>query len=176
MPDIYRPTLYDFIANEALKFYTSPEQAASKAEDAFEIVADKPVYGIALVFGTAEEFLAGRIRRRAEESTLEKAFFLYRDLLIFHYNDKDPTAFIDANIARLQWASNVAFGENKAELYNSALKAVADKWAGHELSAYAHYLRARAIHQEGRWVEARELAQLATKASRIAWARRRPAT
>src|SRR6185436_17353173 len=46
LPDAYRPTLYDFIAHEALKFYTSGEQAAAKAEDAFELFADKPVYGV----------------------------------------------------------------------------------------------------------------------------------
>ena len=33
MPDAYRPTLYDFIAQEALKFYTSGEQAAAKPQD-----------------------------------------------------------------------------------------------------------------------------------------------
>src|SRR5438034_9190352 len=34
MPDLYRPTLYDFIAHEAISFYTSGEQAAAKAQDA----------------------------------------------------------------------------------------------------------------------------------------------
>jgi len=34
--DAYRPTLYDFIATEALKFYASGEQAQAKPEDAFE--------------------------------------------------------------------------------------------------------------------------------------------
>ena len=31
-------------AHEALAFYTSGEQAAAKAEDAFEIVADSPIF------------------------------------------------------------------------------------------------------------------------------------
>src|SRR5687767_14987778 len=60
IPDAYRPTLYDFIAHEALKFYTSAEQAGAKAQDAFELFADKPVYGIVPLFGTAEEFMAGK--------------------------------------------------------------------------------------------------------------------
>ena len=46
MPDSYRPTLYDFIAHEALEFYTSGEQAAAKPEDAFELSADSPVSGL----------------------------------------------------------------------------------------------------------------------------------
>src|SRR5947207_1038436 len=71
-PDPYRPTLYDFIVQEALKFYTSGEQAAAKPQDAFELFADQRVYGIIPVFGTAEEFTAGKIERRANESATEK--------------------------------------------------------------------------------------------------------
>jgi len=44
MPDSNRPTLYDFIAHEALEFYTSGEQAAAKPEDAFELSADGPIF------------------------------------------------------------------------------------------------------------------------------------
>ena len=51
VPDSHRPTLFDFVAHEALTFYSAGEQAASKEEDAFEIAADGPV------FGTMEEFL-----------------------------------------------------------------------------------------------------------------------
>ena len=35
LPENYRPTLYDFIAHEALGFYTSGEFAAAKPEDTF---------------------------------------------------------------------------------------------------------------------------------------------
>lgn len=45
IPDSYRPTLFDFIAFEALNFYTSGEQAAAKAEDAFEMEASSPILG-----------------------------------------------------------------------------------------------------------------------------------
>ena len=45
VPDTYRPTLYDFLAYEALKFYTAGEQAGAKAEDAFELAADSPIFG-----------------------------------------------------------------------------------------------------------------------------------
>ena len=52
MPDSYRPTLYDFIAYQALQFYTSGEQAAAKPEDAFELSADSPI------LDSAEKFIA----------------------------------------------------------------------------------------------------------------------
>jgi len=166
VPDAYRPTLYDFIAHEALKFYTSAEQAAAKAEDAFELFADKPVYGIVPLFGTAEEFIAGKIERRANESATEKAFFLFRDLLLFHRNDKDPSAFADTDLARLVWAHNAAFGEDKSTRYKAALKGFVDKWVDHELSALALNYWARVIQGEGDLVEARRLAQRGANAHR----------
>ncbi len=163
LPDTYRPTLYDFIAHEALAFYTSGEQAAAKPQDAFELLADKPVYGIAPLFGTAEEFMAGKIERRADEAPVEKAFFIFRELLIFHRNDKDPTAFADVDLARLVWAYNTAFGEDKAARYKAALKLFVDKWADHEVSALALEHWARVVQAEGDWVEARRLAERGAK-------------
>ncbi len=49
-PDRYRPTLYDFLAHEALTFYSSGEQAGAKAEDAFELSADSPIFAPAADF------------------------------------------------------------------------------------------------------------------------------
>jgi len=67
LPDSYRPTLYDFIAHEALKFYASGEQAAAKPEDAFELSADSPV------FDGAEKFMAwdpgSRRREEADKAS-----------------------------------------------------------------------------------------------------------
>jgi uncharacterized protein YfaS (alpha-2-macroglobulin family) len=148
-PEGWRPTLYDFIAHEALAFYASGEQAGAKAEDAFEISADSPI------FGGVEEFLAWKPETTDDSAPKLKAIRLHQELLRFHKGDRDPGAFILANIERLQFGQNVAFGESKNPRYKSALQAVSNQWADHELGAYAVYLRARAVHQEGDWVEAR---------------------
>lgn len=166
MPDTYRPTLYDFIAHEALAFYSSGEQAAAKAEDEFELFADQPVFGIVPVFGTADEFIAGKIERRADESPVEKAFFLYRDLLSFHRGDADPTAFANVDLERLTWAYNTAFGEDKATRYKTALGTFVDRWADSEVSAVALERWGRVLQQEGDPVEARRLAQRGENAFR----------
>ncbi len=158
MPDAYRPTLYDFVVHEALQFYSSGEQAAAAPEDAFELSAEKPIYGLVPLFGSADEFTAGKIERRAGESSAEKALFLFRDLLLFHRADKDPSAFADADLARLVWAHNSAFGDQKTALYKSALKVFVDKWADHELSALARHHWAEALKEEGELVQARALA------------------
>ena len=160
LPDSYRPTLYDFLANEALKFYTSGEQAAAKPEDAFEIAADVPI------FGNSETFLGWNPDTTDLDSPKLKAIRLYQELLRFHQNDRDLSAFLDADIGRLVYAHNVAFGETKSARFKDALKAVADKWADHELSALAIYHWARTLQQEDSLVEARSTAQRGANAHR----------
>jgi hypothetical protein len=44
VPDTYRPTLFDFVAHEALHFYSSGEQAAARPQDAFDLMADSPIF------------------------------------------------------------------------------------------------------------------------------------
>ena len=102
MPDSYRPTLYDFLVHDALSFYTSGEQAAAKAEDAFELSADSPI------FSSVDEFLAWDIKTTDKTSVTVKALQLYQDLLKFHQDDKDPTALLDADLDRLSFGHNHA--------------------------------------------------------------------
>ena len=171
LPDIYRPTLYDFIAHEALKFYTSGEQAAAKPEDAFELSADSPIFDNAARFMAWDWQRAAATLREAEsnptagrrpnseaESPVLKALRFYQDLLQFHQNDTNPDAFVDADIARLAYGYNAAFGEEKNTRYKSALKVLVEQWADHELSALALHNWARVLRDEGDLVEARNLA------------------
>ena len=165
LPDSYRPTLYDFIAHEALRFYSSGEQAAARAEDAFEISDDSPI------FDSVERFVAWKAGQTSSpargqagslsysgDSPILKAIRLYQDLLKFHQNDKDPSAFIDDDIARLACGYSVAFGEGKNARYKAALKTLVDKWADHELSALALHNWARVLQSEEAFVEARDVA------------------
>ena len=116
VPDAYRPTLYDFLVHNALEFYTSGEQAAAKPSDAFELMADSPI------FGTPDEFVAWNVPTTDEDSPAYKAVLLYQDLLRFHAKDEDPTALADADLLRLQFGHNGAFGEEKNARYKAALK------------------------------------------------------
>ncbi len=152
MPDAYRPTLYDFLAHNALVFYASGEQAAAKPQEAFELLADGPV------FAPAAEFTAWMPKTRDEESPKLKAVRLYQELLRFHQDDRDRAAFLDADLARLVFGSNTAFGEEKNARFKAALKRFVDRWGDHPISARARYHWAKALHGEGDWVAARTLA------------------
>ncbi|MGO8926351.1 MAG: alpha-2-macroglobulin family protein [Limisphaerales bacterium] len=154
MPDGYRPTLYDFIAHEALDFYTSGEQAAAKPEDAFELSADSPV------LDSAEKFMGWQPAAGADTgSPALTAIRLYQDLLRFHQGDHAPRfAFADADLGRLTWGWNTAFGEDKNLRYKAALEAFIRTYADFDISALAMEREARVVQQEGDLVAARKLA------------------
>jgi hypothetical protein len=97
MTDKYRPTVYDFVAFQALEFYTSGEQAAAKPSDAFEISADSPI------FDSAEKFLLWKPETTDVTSPKLQAIIIYQALLDFHKNDVDFSAFADADLSRLIW-------------------------------------------------------------------------
>jgi len=160
MPDTYRPTLYDFIVHEALVFYSSGEQAAAKAEDVFEVFAEDPI------LDSMEKFLAWKPVTTDTDSPVLKVIRLYQELLQFHQADKDQTALKDADIARLVYGKNKAFGEDKNARFKKAMADLAEQLKGHELYATALYHVAHTLREEGSLVEAREMALKAEGAFR----------
>lgn len=152
MPDAYRPTLYDFVAFDALEFYTAGEQAGARPEDAFELAADSPALGL------AAEFLTWQPQTTDTDSPKVKAIKLYQALLNFHTNDQDQSAYLDADLARLQFAHANAFGDTKGDRYKTALAGFAEDHAKHELSAMARHRWASVLNAEGDRVLARKVA------------------
>ena len=155
-PDVYRPTLFDFIAYEALEFYQAGEQAARAAEDAFEIEAGSPIFADATEF---VKWTPASTQPSDAFSPKLNAITLYQSLMRFHEADKDRSAFHDADLARLVYGDNVAVGENKDERYQQALEGFIERTARHEISARARALLASRIHDEGEPAKAREVAQ-----------------
>jgi hypothetical protein len=158
VPDAYRPTLYDFLAYNALDFYSAGEQGVARAEDAFEITADSPI------FGPSADFLKWKPATTDATSRTLKAVRLYQDLLRFHEADKDRSAFLDADLQRLRFGYNTASGEDKNKRYKTAVQRFAEKWANHETSSLALYQWAGVLKEEGELVEAHRLAVQGQKA------------
>ncbi|MCF7958069.1 MAG: hypothetical protein K9M57_06425, partial [Phycisphaerae bacterium] len=153
VPDSFRPTLYDFIAHEALRFYSSGEQAGAAAQDAWDFSADTPA------LGSVEEFLGWKVEATDTASLKLKAIQLLQSLITFHKNDPDPSALIDADLARLVYGYNNAYGESKDERYNTALEKFINKWADHRISARARAKLASQVKNAGDLVKAREIAK-----------------
>ena len=151
-PDSYRPTLYDVLVNNAIDFYSSGEQAASRAYDAFELTADSPV------FSSTQDFINWTPDTVDEASLKLKAIRLYQQLLIFHQEDDDPSAFLDADLARLVFGQNQAFGEEKESRYKAALRRFAEKHAEHAISSRAMYRLAAIANQNKEHSQALKIA------------------
>ena len=152
MPDSYRPTLYDFIAHEALAFYTSAEQAGARSEDAFELSAASPI------LGSTEEFMGWKAATADTDAPEVKAIALYQALLRFHRDDPDRTAFLHVDLERLSFGYREAAGEEKAARYKAALRRVAAAAARHELSSLALHALAQVLYAEDALVDAHRTA------------------
>lgn len=157
MPDAYRPTLYDFIVHEALQFYTSGEQTLAKPEDDFELSADSPA------LGSAAQFLAWHPNPAAERqqpvSPVARAVYLYQELLRVHKADPAPAlAFASADLDRLNWAWDAAFGEHKNTRYQAALETFLRTYGDFDIAALAIHNEALVFEKEDDLVKAHELA------------------
>jgi len=158
VPDSYRPTLYDFLAQEALSFYSAGEQVASLPQDAFEFMADSPI------FAPVAELLAWEPQTSDTNSAKLKAIRLYQVLLAYHQDDSDKSAFIDVDLQRSAFGYNYALGPEKADLYKAALERFADQWQDHEISTRAIHAWAQVAYSEGDYLQAHALASRGWKA------------
>jgi uncharacterized protein YfaS (alpha-2-macroglobulin family) len=151
-PDTYRPTLYDFIAQEAITFYTSGEQSA-RPENAFELSAASPI------LDSVERFIEWKPATTDTNAAALKAILLFQQILRFHQHDAAPQlAFADADLQRLSWGWNTAFGEDKNARYKAALETFIGKYADFEVAALAMEREARLWQQEEDLVAAHKLA------------------
>lgn len=106
----FRPTVYDFLAHNALDFYKTPENNIIKPEEIFTIDNEEYLCDVKL-------FTELTITTRDSLSREFKALQLYQNLIRFHLNDKSPEALINVNIERLQYVEEKAsFDDSKEKL------------------------------------------------------------
>ena len=152
VPDSYRPTLFDVLAHNALGFYLAGEQAASQPFDAFQLSASSPI------FSSVADFINWEPDTTDQSSATLKAIRIYQQLLAFHQNDADRSAFLDTDLARIVFGNNQAVGDEKLSRFKAALRRFADQNADHEIASRALHHLAQAIHEEGNWVQAHQVA------------------
>lgn len=149
--DEHRPTLFDFIAFQALDFYSLDEQVI-RQQGAFDLRADGPI------FSPVDQFLAWEIETPDDDSFLVHAVKLYQDLLQFHQDDENRTASLDADLHRLQFGYVAAVGSEKDARYKSTLQQFIDSHGDHPLAATALASLASVLQGENELVKAHALA------------------
>ncbi len=151
-PDELRPTLYDFLAHEALTFYTSGEQAAARPQEAFDIPADSPA------LQDSDKFLSWNPETNDRDSPKYKALVLYQKLVSFHSRKGNTDAQLDVDLLRLGWARNVVVGETAGENYIREMKMIASRYQDNPFSSLALAHAAQELFQQGKRKEAHEIA------------------
>lgn len=155
VPDRFRPTLYDFLAHEALAFYTLAEQAGAAPQDDFGFDAASPA------LGTIAEFLAWKPETTDTGSPKLRALLLYQELLRFHAQDADVAASVLADAERITWAASEATGETVETRAREQLTELLKAHAGDEAGVAVAGSLADRHHSAGELVEARRIASAA---------------
>lgn len=104
----FRPTVYDFLAHNALEFYKSPEHSITKPSENFEIDDEEYLCG-------AKLFSELNMTTKDMLSQEFKALQIYQNLIRFHLNDASPEALININIERLKFVQQKATFETSKE-------------------------------------------------------------
>ncbi len=162
MGEAYRPTLWDVVAQDAIAFHQTGERGIVAPEDAFELEASSPALQEVNIFrhwqpvqkDTKKEFVTDT------DSPILQIISLYQQILNFHADDTDQTAYLSADLDRLRWAREVAVADGETEpndRFCHELKTYIEKAEDYEISAMARFSLAESIRSESP-AEARSIA------------------
>ncbi|RYG54102.1 MAG: hypothetical protein EOO01_02505, partial [Chitinophagaceae bacterium] len=130
-----RPTLYDFLAHQALEYFTSTERDLTRPSYSFIIKDPK-------AFAPSSEFSNLTFSTSDSTSLYYNAILIYQDLLNFHLINKNEDALIDADLKRIQFIYDHGVFAKNDSLYLNALEELQKSHSDNPLVAQAGYLRA----------------------------------
>ncbi len=162
MGPAYRPTLWDVVVHDCIVFATTGERGLDEPEDAFELEASSPALGEPARFRDWKLTAAGSPATDTD-SPLLAAISLYQQLLAFHADDNDRTAFLAADLDRLLWAGSAAVADAESqpkEALQAALRGFIERAGDHELAALARFHLASSLREDDP-AEARAVALVA---------------
>jgi len=140
--EVYRPTLFDFLNHNALTFYKTPENQIKKP--AYKFLIDNADYLV-----DSKTFSRTTITSKDSTSLQLQALKIYQNLIKFHLKDKNPYALTEVNIDRLEYVYNHATLNNKETIYLNTLKAAAEKYKTHQVSALYNFKIATLYNVQG---------------------------
>jgi len=115
--EVYRPTLYDFLSNNALEFYKTTEHNITKPTFHFKLGSKK-------YLTNAKTFTKLEIHTKDSLSLQLNALKIYQDLIKIHLNDTDKKILASIDIERLKFVStNSSVSVTKNDFLNALIKA-----------------------------------------------------
>lgn len=110
----YEPTLYEFLAWDAQKYFDSEEPWLTQAKDHFSI--DDKKY-----FSDIATFISLPLNIKDSLSQVHQNLKIYQELLRFHLKDSNEAALISTNLRRLKFVHEQYQGKNADKLFEEAL-------------------------------------------------------
>ena len=136
----YRPTLFDFMAHNALAFYSTSESGLTQPAGKFEIrdegYFDSPDFDL---FQTTTDTLSLDLN----------ALQLYQRLSRFHESRKDTSAYVMLELERLEFLKTHGIFDNPDQLHFNALLKLKDKFSVHPASTLIDFKLAEILFNEG---------------------------
>jgi len=133
MPVDRRPTLYDFLANRAIDFFSNQEMSVTKPADSYAVTE-------AFYFASAKEFSTSKITTTDKLSVHFHAMKTLQDLISFRISrPSEKNALIDAELKRMATAYRFSVHPDKDDLYLKALLRGEKKFKGIEASGEITY-------------------------------------
>jgi len=128
----YRPTLFDFLAHNALSFYKTSETNITKPAYQFKIDTKN-------LISDASTFSKINLNTKDALSLQFNAIKIYQELLNFHLKNKNLNALVDVDLERLNFINLHATFKNKQQLFLQTLKATEKRYKTNEVSGlYSH--------------------------------------
>jgi uncharacterized protein YfaS (alpha-2-macroglobulin family) len=140
---VFRPTLYDLLANRAIDYFNNDKSNLSEPSNAFSI--DDKKY-----FGTANDFVSIQLNDADKNAQDFNALKIYQDLLTFRLKDKNNLdALADADLKRIQFVKEHYFNKDDNEaLYYEALKRLKTEYSKCNVGANINYEIANYINEK----------------------------
>ncbi|MCG8309290.1 MAG: MG2 domain-containing protein, partial [Cytophagales bacterium] len=136
----YRPTLYDFLAHNALNFYQSSESRLTEVSNKFEI-RDEQYFK----YSNHHEILIPD-----DSLSLDyQSILMYHELLKFHKSRKDTSAFIMTELDRLEFLKDHGIFSDPDRLYINALQTLKADFRDHPASTLIDYQLANSWFEKG---------------------------
>ncbi|MCL7753593.1 MG2 domain-containing protein [Polaribacter sp. Z022] len=123
----YRPTLYDFLANNALEFYKSSETSITRPSYRFKI--DNPSF-----LSDYKSFSKLNLVTKDKLSLQFHALKIYQKLIQFHLKENNLNALVDIDIHRLKFVHQNATFNNKETVFLATLNSSKNKFDKNEVS------------------------------------------
>lgn len=140
--EIYRPTLFDVLAHNALDFYKTNEASITRPADKFEINNDNYLCD-AYIFSNE------KIETQDKTSLEFRALEIYQQLLSYHLNDKTLDAFAPVDIDRLKYVYTNTILQDKDLKYLHTLQNNVETYKKDKISALYIYEIANLYQQWG---------------------------